>query len=83
MRKVAQADYRICLGNIEFHYFAGFSGGAKAIMPGVSSYQAIQANHKFMVNGAACAGKIEEILFEKILKKQLKYVVLILYLMLY
>ena len=28
-------------------------------MPGVSSYQAIQANHKFMVNGAACAGKIE------------------------
>ena len=31
MRKVAQADYRICLGNIEFHYFAGFSGGAKQL----------------------------------------------------
>jgi nickel-dependent lactate racemase len=24
----------ICIGNIEYHYFAGYSGGAKAIMPG-------------------------------------------------
>ena len=42
---VAKADRRICLGNIEFHYFAGYSGGAKAIMPGVSTRAAIQANH--------------------------------------
>lgn len=27
-RAVAEADFRICLGNIEFHYFAGYSGGA-------------------------------------------------------
>ena len=33
-RVVAEADRRICLGNIEYHYFAGYSGGAKAIMPG-------------------------------------------------
>lgn len=39
---VAEADRRICLGNIEYHYFAGYSGGAKAIMPGVSSRAAIQ-----------------------------------------
>ena len=32
-RVVAEADRRICLGNIEYHYFAGYSGGAKAIMP--------------------------------------------------
>ena len=31
-RVVAEADRRICLGNIEYHYFAGYSGGAKAIM---------------------------------------------------
>ena len=41
-RVVAEADVRICLGNIEFHYFAGYSGGAKAIMPGVSTPAAIQ-----------------------------------------
>ena len=29
-RVVAEADRRICLGNIEYHYFAGYSGGAKA-----------------------------------------------------
>ncbi|MDD6199939.1 MAG: nickel-dependent lactate racemase [Firmicutes bacterium] len=58
-RTVAQADFRICLGNIEFHYFAGYSGGAKAIMPGVSTPAAIQANHRMMVSEDARAGKLE------------------------
>ena len=57
-RTVAEADFRICLGNIEFHYFAGYSGGAKAIMPGVSTPNAIQANHRLMVSSDACAGKL-------------------------
>ena len=58
-RCVAEADVRICLGNIEFHYFAGYSGGAKAIMPGVSTPAAIQQNHRMMVSPDACAGKLE------------------------
>lgn len=59
VRPVAEADRRICLGNIEFHYFAGYSGGAKAIMPGVSTRAAIQSNHSRMVEEAAAAGKLE------------------------
>jgi len=55
---VAKADRRICLGNIEYHYFAGYSGGAKAIMPGVSTRAAIQSNHRMMVEPLACAGNI-------------------------
>ncbi len=58
--EVANADRRICLGNIEFHYFAGYSGGAKAIMPGVSTRAAIQANHSAMVQEAARAGAIDD-----------------------
>ena len=58
-RVVAEADRRICLGNIEYHYFAGYSGGAKAIMPGVSTRNAIQSNHRYMVKPGACAGRIE------------------------
>ena len=58
-RPVVEADRRICLGNIEYHYFAGYSGGYKAIMPGVSTWDAIQANHSAMVDPAACAGKLE------------------------
>lgn len=56
---VANADRRICLGNIEYHYFAGYSGGAKAIMPGISTRDAIQANHSGMVRPGAKAGEIE------------------------
>ncbi len=58
-RVVAEADRRICLGNIEYHYFAGYSGGAKAIMPGVSTRAAIQANHSRMVQPECCAGALE------------------------
>ena len=58
-RTVAEADFRICLGNIEFHYFAGYSGGAKAIMPGVSTPDAIQCNHRSMVSDKAVAGRLE------------------------
>ena len=58
-RSVAEADFRIALGNIEFHYFAGYSGGVKALMPGVSTPEAIQCNHSLMVSPDACAGKLE------------------------
>ena len=58
-RKVAEADFKICVGNIEFHYFAGYSGGAKAIMPGVSTREAIQCNHRMMVRHEACAGRLD------------------------
>lgn len=60
VRTVAEADICICLGNIEYHYFAGYSGGAKAIMPGVSTREAIQANHSRMVHSTACAGELDK-----------------------
>lgn len=58
-RVVAEADRRIALGNIEFHYFAGYSGGYKAIMPGVSTPAAIQSNHKLMIKPESCAGRLK------------------------
>ncbi len=58
--EVADADRIICLGNIEYHYFAGYSGGAKAIMPGVSTRAAIQANHSAMVLDKARAGAVDD-----------------------
>ncbi|MBQ9988149.1 MAG: nickel-dependent lactate racemase [Clostridia bacterium] len=56
---VVNADVRILLGNIEFHWFVGYSGGAKALMPGVSSKRAIQYNHRRMVLPESCAGALE------------------------
>ena len=58
-RVVAEADRRICLGNIEYHYFAGYSGGAKAIMPGCSTREAIQVNHSLMTREESCAGNLD------------------------
>ncbi len=58
-RSVAEADRIICLGNIELHYFAGYSGGGKALMPGVSNRDAISANHSMMVEETSVAGKLE------------------------
>lgn len=46
INKVAvEADLLLAEGFIEAHFFAGFSGGRKAVLPGVSSYKTIQANH--------------------------------------
>ena len=58
-RPLVEADVRICLGNIEFHYYAGYSGGAKAILPGCASRAAVTANHAMLVLPEAAAGRTE------------------------
>lgn len=56
---VVEADVRIALGNVEPHYFAGYSGGAKALMPGVCSLRTIQKNHAMMVDPSARMGVLD------------------------
>lgn len=41
----AEADLLLAEGFIESHFFAGFSGGRKAVLPGIASYKTIMANH--------------------------------------
>lgn len=53
------ADLRVCTGNIEYHYFAGFSGGAKAVVPGLCSNAAIRDNHSMMLAPTARAGVMD------------------------
>jgi len=36
----------LIIGSVEPHYFAGFTGGRKAILPGVAAYRTIEQNHK-------------------------------------
>lgn len=72
-RCVVEADLRVALGNIEFHYFAGYSGGVKALMPGVSTPAAIQCNHSLMVSENACAGKLEGNPVRQDLEEALKF----------
>jgi nickel-dependent lactate racemase len=44
-RHLAEADVRIITGFIEPHFFAGFSGGPKGIMPGVAGLRTVMSNH--------------------------------------
>ena len=48
-KKVYDADFVITTGVILPHYFAGFSGGRKSILPGVAGRQTIENNHSRMV----------------------------------
>ncbi len=44
-REYVQADRRIALGFIEPHFMAGFSGGCKAVMPGIVDIDSIMRYH--------------------------------------
>ena len=56
---VLDADVIIGTGSIEFHYYAGYSGGAKSVLPGVSSQEAVIANHKMMIDEKAVSGRVD------------------------
>lgn len=44
-RAYLDADLRILTGFIEPHFFAGFSGGPKALLPGIADIDAVMDNH--------------------------------------
>ncbi|SDF19221.1 nickel-dependent lactate racemase [Sporolituus thermophilus] len=49
-KHVVNADKVILTGGIVYHLMAGFGGGRKAIMPGVSGYATIQGNHSYCLH---------------------------------
>ncbi len=51
-RTAAEADIVICLGAVTHHVMAGFGGGRKSILPGISSRETINHNHAFSLDAA-------------------------------
>jgi lactate racemase len=47
-RLVAEADHVVTIGHVGMHYYAGYSGGRKNILPGVAGRATIEANHAQM-----------------------------------
>ena len=58
-KTVANADFLITIGVIVPHYFAGFSGGRKSILPGVCGYETIRANHSNIIYDNAKLGRLK------------------------
>ena len=46
-KDAADADLVICLGAATYHVMAGFGGGRKSILPGISSLETIKHNHAY------------------------------------
>ncbi|MBC7237983.1 MAG: nickel-dependent lactate racemase, partial [Chloroflexi bacterium] len=46
-RYYMEADFKVLTGFIEPHLFAGFSGGPKAVLPGVAGFASIMDNHGY------------------------------------
>ena len=52
-RKFIETDLKIIIGDIEFHQFCGYGGGAKSIFPGLADRKSIERNHsRFTLKGA-------------------------------
>ncbi len=58
-RVFAEADVRILLGDVCFHYYAGYGGGRKSVLPAVSGEETIKVNHAQMLHSCARTGVLE------------------------
>ncbi len=58
-KKVVEADHIILTGSIVYHFFAGFGGGRKALLPGAASFETICRNHALMLEPGAGLGKLK------------------------
>jgi nickel-dependent lactate racemase len=56
-RRAVEADRLILTGVIGFHYFAGFGGGRKSILPGIASRASCMASHFNVLNPEPGSGK--------------------------
>lgn len=55
-----EAEKILIIGSVEPHYFAGYTGGRKAFLPGVAGYETIQANHKLALQPQAHSLALDE-----------------------
>ncbi len=53
------ADLHILTGDVGFHYYAGFGGGRKSVLPAVSGRQTINKNHGMLTHPKAVTGNLE------------------------
>ena len=55
----AEADVKILTGDIGFHYYAGYGGGRKSVLPGVSGEETIKHNHAMLLHPNAKTGILD------------------------
>jgi nickel-dependent lactate racemase len=59
-RLFADSDVRILTGDIGLHYFAGYGGGRKSVLPGISGEETVKHNHALLLDPNARTGVLAE-----------------------
>jgi len=59
-RTFAEADVKVLLGDVNFHYYAGYGGGRKSVMPAVSGEETIKQNHALLLSASARTGILKD-----------------------
>jgi len=54
------AGIRILTGDIGLHYFAGYGGGRKSVLPGISGEETVKHNHALLLDSNARTGMLAE-----------------------
>ena len=58
-RVFAEADVKVLVGDVGFHYYAGYGGGRKSVMPAISCKETISHNHAMLLDANARTGVLE------------------------
>ncbi len=56
-RKAMACDHLVLTGGVVYHFLAGFGGGPKSVLPGISGYDTIMTNHTLSFNTGLGSGK--------------------------
>ncbi len=59
-RIFGEADVRVLLGDVGFHYYAGYGGGRKSVLPAVSGEETIKQNHAMLLHANARTGNLDD-----------------------
>jgi len=55
----AEANVKVLTGDVGLHYYAGYGGGRKSVLPAVSSAETIQRNHAMLLHPKAKTGVLD------------------------
>jgi len=58
-RIFAEANVKILTGDVCFHYYAGYGGGRKSVLPAVAGEESIKHNHAMLLHPKAKTGVLE------------------------
>jgi len=59
-KMVYEADRKVLTGGITYHYFAGFGGGRKAVLPGIAGFDSIQTNHMLSMDPRCTTAALDD-----------------------